>query len=144
MDKTFHVTQCTVLEMHITLSAAASLLQRKGSGISQVPDLQQGDSWFRLWRDQELILSQIANANQTPINFDTPLSRTVEQRGAHGVLFKTTSVEKQHCMVMLAITILESQMQWTAARSTTSGNAIRKRPENWTTSLATWTNSVEH
>lgn len=59
---------------------------------------------IRLRRDRQFVLSQIGNADQTPVNFDMPMSRTVEQKGAHSVLVKTTGAEKQRFTVMLAIT----------------------------------------
>lgn len=58
---------------------------------------------IRLRRDRQFILSQIGNADQTPINFDMPMSRTVNEKGARSVLVKTTGAEKQRFTVMLAI-----------------------------------------
>lgn len=59
---------------------------------------------IHLWRDKEFILSQIGNADQAPMNFDLPMSRTFDQRGARSVRVKTTDAKKQRFMVMLAIT----------------------------------------
>lgn len=59
---------------------------------------------IHLWQDQEFILSQIGNADQAPMNFDLPMSRTFDQRGARSVRVKTTDAKKQRFMVMLAIT----------------------------------------
>ncbi|KAL1435126.1 hypothetical protein MTO96_011256 [Rhipicephalus appendiculatus] len=59
---------------------------------------------LRLRRDREFLLSQIGNADQTPINFDMPMGRTVNERGARSVLVKATGAEKQRFTVMLAVT----------------------------------------
>lgn len=49
-------------------------------------------------------LGQIGNADQTPIYFDMPLTRTVEAVGAKQVKVRTTGNEKQRVTVMLACT----------------------------------------
>lgn len=50
------------------------------------------------------LLSQIGNADQTPLNFDMPPNTTVNQKGASSVTVRTTGHEKQRCTVMLAVT----------------------------------------
>ncbi|KAH9366652.1 hypothetical protein HPB48_000595 [Haemaphysalis longicornis] len=57
-----------------------------------------------LWQDREFVPSQIGNANQTSINSDLSMNRTVEQRKECSVLNTMTSAEKQSFTVMLPIT----------------------------------------
>lgn len=57
----------------------------------------------QIWQNK-FLLSQIGNADQTPLNFDTPSNTTVEQRGTCTGHIPTTGVDKQRCMVMLAVT----------------------------------------
>lgn len=59
---------------------------------------------IRLRQDREFVLSQIGNADQTPVNSDLSMNRTVEQRGEGSVLIKTTGAEKQRFTVMLPVT----------------------------------------
>uniref|UniRef100_A0A023GJZ4 Putative tigger transposase n=1 Tax=Amblyomma triste TaxID=251400 RepID=A0A023GJZ4_AMBTT len=50
------------------------------------------------------LMSQIGNADQTPLTFDMPRNTTVNEKGARSVLVKTSGAEKQRCTVMLAVT----------------------------------------
>lgn len=50
------------------------------------------------------LLSQIGNADQTPLTFDMPRNTTVNEKGARSVLVRTSGAEKQRCTVMLAVT----------------------------------------
>lgn len=59
---------------------------------------------IRIRQEKNFLLSQIGNADQTPLNFDMPSSRTVEQTGARTVHVRTTGAEKQRCTVMLGVT----------------------------------------
>ena len=47
-------------------------------------------------------LQQIGNMDETPMNFDMPLSRTVDTVGNKCILIKTTGNEKNHFTVVLA------------------------------------------
>jgi hypothetical protein len=47
------------------------------------------------------MLLQIANADQTPLNFDMPHQTTTE-KGDKSVIMCTTRCEKQQCTIMLA------------------------------------------
>uniref|UniRef100_A0A1E1X208 Putative pogo transposable element n=1 Tax=Amblyomma aureolatum TaxID=187763 RepID=A0A1E1X208_9ACAR len=60
---------------------------------------------IRIREDKKFLLSQIGNADQTPINFDMPRNSTVDIKGAKSVQVKTTGAEKQWCTVMLSITV---------------------------------------
>lgn len=53
---------------------------------------------------QHFLLTQIGNADQTPLNFDMPSNTTVEHKDVRTVHVRTTGVEKQRCTVMLAVT----------------------------------------
>lgn len=55
-------------------------------------------------KENKYILSQIGNADQTPVYFDMPSSTTVDKKGAKSVSVKTSGGEKQRCTVMLAAT----------------------------------------
>lgn len=59
---------------------------------------------IRLRRQKNFILSQIGNADQTPLCFDMPRNTTVEEKGARSVIIRTSGAEKQRCTVMLAVT----------------------------------------
>lgn len=50
------------------------------------------------------ILSQIGNADQTPVWFDSPESCTIDIKGKKSVTVRTTGAERQRCTVMLCIT----------------------------------------
>lgn len=50
------------------------------------------------------LLSQIGNADQTPVFFDMPRNSTIDDKGASSVRVKTTGNEKLRCTAMLAIT----------------------------------------
>ena len=45
---------------------------------------------------------QIGNTDDTPTNFDMPLTRTVDTSGKKTFLIKTTGYEKNHFTVVLA------------------------------------------
>jgi hypothetical protein len=49
------------------------------------------------------LLSQIGNADETPVYFDTPPSYTVDDTGAKSVAVKTSGREKMRVIVMLAV-----------------------------------------
>ena len=49
-------------------------------------------------------LSQIGNADQTPLTFDIPYTQTVDFKGEKTVTIKTTGNEKNRFTIMLAIT----------------------------------------
>lgn len=49
-------------------------------------------------------LTQIGNADQTPLTFDLPADTTVNPKGASTVSIKTTGNEKNRFTVMLACT----------------------------------------
>ncbi|KAG8231012.1 hypothetical protein J437_LFUL010934 [Ladona fulva] len=55
-------------------------------------------------KKQQYLLTQIGNADQTPIFFDMTCNTTVEVKGANSVLVKSTGAEKQQCTLMLATT----------------------------------------
>lgn len=57
-----------------------------------------------LGREHEYDLSQIGNADQTPVWFDAPESTTVDLKGAKSVSVRMTGAECQRCTVMLCIT----------------------------------------
>uniref|UniRef100_A0A147BLR1 Putative pogo transposable element n=1 Tax=Ixodes ricinus TaxID=34613 RepID=A0A147BLR1_IXORI len=59
---------------------------------------------IRIRQQNNFLLSQIGNADQTPLNFDMPSNTTLEQKGARTVHVRTTGAEKQRCTVMLAVT----------------------------------------
>ncbi|KAH8034404.1 hypothetical protein HPB51_023652 [Rhipicephalus microplus] len=59
---------------------------------------------IRIREQKNFLLSQIGNADQTPLNFDVPPSTTVEEKGVRSVHIRTTGAEKQKCTVMLAVT----------------------------------------
>lgn len=50
------------------------------------------------------LLSQIGNADQTPVWFDCPENYTVELKGKKSVAVRTTGAERQRCTVMLCVT----------------------------------------
>lgn len=55
-------------------------------------------------REKSYDLSQIGNADQTPVFFDMPRNSSVEKRGSSSVVIRTSGAEKQRCTVMLAVT----------------------------------------
>ena len=55
-------------------------------------------------RNNNYELSQIGNADQTPLTFDIPFVRTIDSVGEKSVNLKTTGNEKNRFTVMLAIT----------------------------------------
>lgn len=57
-----------------------------------------------LRRTGNFIMSQIGNADETPLTFDMPPNTTVSEKGVSSVPIKTTGCEKQRCTVMLAVT----------------------------------------
>lgn len=59
---------------------------------------------LKLRQEHGYMLSQIGNADQTPIYFDMPISWTVDSVGAKDVKVRTTGIEKQRMTVMLACT----------------------------------------
>lgn len=59
---------------------------------------------INLRKKNEYLMSQIGNADQTPVYFDMPSSVTVDVKGAKSVLVKSTGNEKSRITVMLAVT----------------------------------------
>lgn len=59
---------------------------------------------IKLRQQKDFILSQIGNADQTPLCFDMPRNTTVEEKGARSVIVRTSGADKQRCTVMLAVT----------------------------------------
>lgn len=59
---------------------------------------------FIIDRRQEhpLELAQIGNMDEVPLTFDMPTKKTVNERGAHSILVRTTGHEKSHFTVALA------------------------------------------
>ncbi|KAJ8867768.1 hypothetical protein PR048_031571 [Dryococelus australis] len=64
-----------------------------------------GFQWYviALRKNKDYLLSQIGNADQTPVWFDMPESMTVSVVDERSVPVKTTGADKQCCTVMLAI-----------------------------------------
>lgn len=58
---------------------------------------------IRLRKDNAYLLSQIGNADQTPVYLEMPLDRTVSVKGSKSVTIRTGGNEKQRCTVMLCI-----------------------------------------
>lgn len=50
------------------------------------------------------LMSQIGNADQTPVWFGSPENCIVEMKGKKSVLVRTTGAERQRCTVVLCIT----------------------------------------
>jgi hypothetical protein len=59
---------------------------------------------IRLRRNNNYMLSQIGNEDETPLYFDMPTNMTIEGKGEKSVIIRTTGCEKQHCTMMLTIT----------------------------------------
>ncbi|KAM7287750.1 hypothetical protein ISCGN_031441 [Ixodes scapularis] len=59
---------------------------------------------IELRREHGYILSQIGNADQTPVWFDSPENCTANAKGQKSVLVRTTRAERQRCTVMLCVT----------------------------------------
>jgi hypothetical protein len=57
-----------------------------------------------LRKNNSYLLSQIGNANQTPLYFDTPTNTTIEGKGEKSVIICTIGCKKQRRAVMLAKT----------------------------------------
>jgi hypothetical protein len=57
-----------------------------------------------LRKNNSCLLSQMDNADQTPLYFDMPTNTTVEGKGENIVSIRTSGCEKQRCTAMLAIT----------------------------------------
>lgn len=57
-----------------------------------------------LRKEHGYILSQIGNADQTRVWFDSPANCTVNAKSQKSVLVRTTGAERQRCTVMLCIT----------------------------------------
>jgi hypothetical protein len=60
--------------------------------------------FISLWWQQSYIVSQIGNADQTPVYFEMPLDTMVHKKGDKNVTVKTGGNEKQQCTVMLCFT----------------------------------------
>lgn len=59
---------------------------------------------YALRQEHDYDLSQIGNADQTPLWFDAPENTTTDFRGATSVFVRTTDAERHRCTVMLCIT----------------------------------------
>jgi hypothetical protein len=57
-----------------------------------------------LSKNNSYLLSQIGNANQTPLYFYMPTNTTIKGKGEKSVIIHTSGCKKQRCTVMLAIT----------------------------------------
>jgi hypothetical protein len=56
-----------------------------------------------LWKANNYLLSQIRNADKTPVYFDMPSNHAVDDTGAKFVLIKTLGSEKMQVTVMLMV-----------------------------------------
>jgi hypothetical protein len=52
--------------------------------------------------EHSYLLSQIGNADQTPVFFDMPRNTSIEKQGVRSVTIKITGAEKQGCTVHCA------------------------------------------
>lgn len=87
----------------LSLRRRTTLCQRLPEDLEEkVMDFQR--FVIRLRKEKGFILSQIGNADQTPLNYDMPASRTVHSKGDRSVTVRTSGAEKQRCTVMLAVT----------------------------------------
>lgn len=87
----------------LSLRRRTSLCQRMPNDFDQkVIDFHR--FVIRKRKAKKYLLSQIGNADQTPISFDMPQSRTIDTKGTSSVIVRTTGSEKQRCTVMLAVT----------------------------------------
>lgn len=59
---------------------------------------------LRMRQETAFLLSQIGNADQTPVFFDMPRNSTIAMKGESSIPMRTTGNEKLRCTVMLAIT----------------------------------------
>ena len=59
---------------------------------------------IRMRHANQYAMQQIGNMDETPMNFDMPLSHTVDTAGNKSILIKTTGNEKNHFTVVLACT----------------------------------------
>ena len=59
---------------------------------------------IKMRKKHQYSLSQICNADQTPLTFDLPAETTINSKGASTVSIKTTGNEKNRFTVMLACT----------------------------------------
>ena len=57
---------------------------------------------IRMRQENSYDIQQIGNMDETPMNFDMPLSHTVSSAGEKSILIKTTGNEKNHFTVVLA------------------------------------------
>ena len=57
---------------------------------------------IKMRKKKDYDLHQIGNMDETPMNFDMPLTRSVDTSGKKTVLIKTTGNEKNHFTVVLA------------------------------------------
>jgi hypothetical protein len=60
---------------------------------------------IRLRKNNSYLLSQIHNTHQTPLYFNIPTNTTLKGKGKKSVIICTSGCEKQHCTVMLTITV---------------------------------------
>jgi hypothetical protein len=84
-------------------------IRRKTSICQRLPDAyadkvaQFQRHIIRLREKNSYSLSQIGNADQTPVFFDMPLDVTVESKGQKSIPILTSGNEKQRCTVMLTV-----------------------------------------
>jgi hypothetical protein len=60
---------------------------------------------INLWQQHSYIVSQIGNADQTPVYLEMPLDTMVHKKGDKNVTVRTGVNEKQQCMVMLCVAV---------------------------------------
>lgn len=65
--------------------------------------IQQFHSYvIQLWKKYDFELSQIANMDEVPLNFDVPSNRSVDVKGIKTVAIKTSGHEKTHYIAVLS------------------------------------------
>jgi hypothetical protein len=85
-------------------------IRRKTSVSQQLPDAYEKKVLcfqkyiINLWRQHSYTVSQIGNADQTPVYFEMPLNTMVHKKGDKSVTARTGDNKKQPCMVMLCKT----------------------------------------
>jgi hypothetical protein len=58
-----------------------------------------------LRKNKSDLLSQTGDTDQTPLYFNTPRNTTIEGKGEKNIIICTSGSKKQHCTVMLTITV---------------------------------------
>jgi hypothetical protein len=84
-------------------------IRRKTSVSQRLPDAYEEKILcfqkyiINLWQQHSYIVSQIGNADQTPVYFEMSRDTMVHKKGDKNVTVRTGGNEKQRCMVMLCI-----------------------------------------